>query len=196
MTLLEEGQTPSIDQIARAADVSRRTIYLHFPSVDQLLLDATVGVLSQADIDAVLDRTMRGADAADRVDALAQALLRHSDATLHLGRQLIRLSVAAADAGPSDQQPRRGYRRTEWIERALEPSRDQLTSQQFERLVSALSLVLGWEAMIVLRDIRGLSSAQEAATVRWTARTLVVGMLAESAHGPSADRVGRRRPSR
>lgn len=185
MTLLERGQTPSIDEIAGAADVSRRTVYLHFPSLDQLLLDATVGVLSQASVDAVLDRTIQGADAADRVDALARGLLQQGNATFHLGRQLIRLSLGRADVDPGDGEPRRGYRRTAWIERALEPARDVLTRPQFERLVSALSVVLGWEAMIVLRDIRGLSPTQESATVRWAARTLVAGMLAEADHGTS-----------
>jgi AcrR family transcriptional regulator len=180
MTLLDRGDTPSVDQIAVAADVSRRTVYLHFPSLDQLLLDATVGLLSEGGVDAVLERAMQGKDAADRMDALARELLKQADATLHLGRQLIRLSVARADDGPGSRHPRRGYRRTEWIERALEPARDKLTGQQFERLVSALSLVLGWEAIIVLRDIRGVSAAQEAATVRWAARTLVFGMLAEA----------------
>ena len=46
--LISEGVTPSIDDVAAAADVSRRTIYLYFPTVDQLLLDATVGLLSEA----------------------------------------------------------------------------------------------------------------------------------------------------
>jgi AcrR family transcriptional regulator len=180
MMLLERGETPSIDQIAGAADVSRRTVYLHFPSLDQLLLDATIGVLSQDGIDAVLDRTMQGADATDRVDALARGLLGQSDAMNQLGRQLIRLTLNNADAGSVDQQPRRGYRRTVWIERALDPLLDELTSEQFDRLVSALSLVLGWEAMIVLRDIRGLGPDQEAATVRWAARALVAAMRDEA----------------
>jgi AcrR family transcriptional regulator len=180
MTLLQRGETPSIDQIAGAADVSRRTVYLYFPSLDQLLLDATIGVLSQAGIDAVLDRTMQGADATDRVDALARALLDQSDATNQLGRQLIRLTLNNADAGSDDQQPQRGYRRTAWIERALDPLRGELTSEQFDRLVSALSLVLGWEAMIVLRDIRGLGPDQEAATVRWAAGALVAAMRDEA----------------
>src|SRR5204862_2751724 len=46
--LLRAGRTPSINDVADAADVSRRTVYLYFPTVDQLLLDATLGILSQA----------------------------------------------------------------------------------------------------------------------------------------------------
>ena len=48
IALLARGTTPSVTDVAAAADVSRRTIYLYFPKFDQLLLDATIGALSQA----------------------------------------------------------------------------------------------------------------------------------------------------
>jgi AcrR family transcriptional regulator len=177
--LVAAGQTPSVDEIARAAEVSRRTIYLHFPTLEQLLIDATAGALSNAAIDAALDQEADSADPAARVEALAGRMLELSTAALPLGRQLIRLTVAApptADTG----LPKRGYRRIEWIERALEPLRRTLDDEQFERLVSSLALVIGWEAMIVLRDVRGLDADAEARTVTWAARALVDAMLAEA----------------
>jgi len=36
MGLLQDGPAPSMAQIAEAADVSRRTIYLYFPTLEQL----------------------------------------------------------------------------------------------------------------------------------------------------------------
>ena len=41
-------------EIADAAEVSRRTVYLHFPSLEHLLLDATAGALSQVHVEATL----------------------------------------------------------------------------------------------------------------------------------------------
>ncbi|OUC94456.1 TetR/AcrR family transcriptional regulator [Streptosporangium minutum] len=41
------GTTPSIDEIAAAADVSRRTVYMYFPSLDHLLIDATAGAINE-----------------------------------------------------------------------------------------------------------------------------------------------------
>jgi AcrR family transcriptional regulator len=174
--LIAAGKTPSIDDIAAAADVSRRTIYMYFPTVDQLVLDATAGLLSEAAVDAAFDTEHHGDDVLARTDALARAMVDLTPQTLPLGRKIIRLTV---DAPRSDENARRGHRRMEWIERALEPLRAQVNDEQYERLASALAVVLGWEAFVVLEDVRALDPETEAATIRWMVRALVEATLAE-----------------
>ena len=182
--LLAEGGEPSIDDIAAAADVSRRTVYMYFPTLDQLLLDATLGALSATKVEEALDRAERADDTRARVDALVRTLTRLSAQTLPLGRRLIQLTVSGGtDTGP---RPRRGYRRVAWVERAVDPLRDRLSAEQFDRLVSALAVVIGWEAMVVLRDVRGLRPKREEEVLRWAADVLVTAMLAEAADGASS----------
>lgn len=178
--LLENGATPSVDAIAAAADVSRRTIYTHFSSLEQLLLDATLGAMASADIDEMLDLDAEGEDVPARIDALARGLLAMSDTALPMGRRIVRLTVETPPRDLPAGAPRRGLRRTKWIEQAVEPWREQLSDEQFDRLVSALSLVIGWEAMIVLRDVRGLAADAEQKVTLWAARALVDAMLAET----------------
>jgi hypothetical protein len=96
---------------------------------------------------------------------------------LPLGRSLIRLTVDAPRDDPS--APKRGLRRIGWIERALEPLRERLDDAEFERLVSALAMVVGWEAEIVLQDLRGLEPAEELAVTSWSARALIHAALDE-----------------
>jgi AcrR family transcriptional regulator len=183
--LLRAGTTPSVNDVAEAADVSRRTVYLYFPKIEQLLADATVGLLSQAAIDEAIEAADTGADPAERVAAMIRAVYAAADDTLPLGRQLIRLTVDAPDTADTageggDRAPRRGYRRIGWIERALEPLRPQLDDANYERLVSGLAMVVGWEALIVLHDVRGLSAAEQLDTTLWAARTLVRAALDDS----------------
>jgi len=175
--LLADGVDPSVSDIATAADVSRRTVYLYFPSLDQLLIDATVGVMAESGYGPELDFDRYGDDVYARVDALIRTLLRMSDEALPLGRRLLRLTVDAPR--PAAGTPRRGYRRVAWIEQAVQPLRDRLSAEQFERLVSALSVIIGWEAMIVLRDTRNLTRRQEQRVTLWTARAVLDAMLAE-----------------
>ena len=178
--LLRSGHTPSINEVAEAADVSRRTVYLYFPTLEQLLIDATLGMLSQAAVDEAIGAADTGEDVTERVAAMTRAVSAMSAQTLPLGRSLIRLTVDPPD-GAEQTAPRRGYRRIAWIERALEPLRSQLDSARFERLVSALAMVVGWEALIVLQDLRGLAPADQAETSAWAAHALVRAALREQA---------------
>jgi hypothetical protein len=150
---------------------------MHFPTLDQLVLDATVGMLSEGRVDAMLDPDRHGDDVLARVDGLVQALVALAPETLPLGRKIIRLTV---DADAPADGARRGFRRRQWIERAVEPLRPRLSAEQFTRLVSALAVLLGWEAMVVLRDVAGLDPEEEERTLRWSARTLVTAMLEEA----------------
>jgi AcrR family transcriptional regulator len=180
--LLRSGVTPSVADIAEAADVSRRTVYLYFPTVEQLLLDATLGLLSQAAVDEAIEAADTDQDPGERVMAMIRAFDATSDETLALGRSLVRLTVTAP-ASPSPEAPRRGYRRIAWIERALEPLRDRLDEAGFERLVSALAMVIGWEGLIVLQDVRGLPAAERLETSLWAARALLDAALRDYSSG-------------
>lgn len=182
--LLGQGQTtPGVNEIAEAADVSRRTIYQYFPTLDQLLLDATLGLLTQTDVDAAIETASGDADAAGhvdaatRVDAMIRALGDATASSLPLGRSLIRLTVdAPADDAP---HPKRGYRRIAWIEKALDPLRAELDDDLFEQLVSGIAMVVGWEALIVLQDLRGLDPNTQTQVSTWAARALIHSTLDE-----------------
>lgn len=173
MRLMAEGKTPSMADIAQAAEVSRRTIYMYFPTLEQLLLDATLGALTQHAIDPVVDESET--DVTARVEKLSRRANALAGETMHLGRALIRLTVEGEE--PSAGGPRRGYRRIEWIERALAPVRKQLSRKDFDRLVSALSALMGWEPLIVLKDIRGLEQKDAEEALAFAARAVVQAAL-------------------
>jgi AcrR family transcriptional regulator len=153
--LLAAGTTPSVAEIAEAADVSRRTVYLHFPTLDQLVLDAVVGSMDTG-VDAVL--ATAGEDPRARLRALVETVGASMGDTLPLGRQLIRLTVDAPAPAADEAAPRRGYRRIDWIESAVGSVRAEIGDAAVERLVSALAVVVGWEAFIVLTDVRRLDA--------------------------------------
>ncbi|MFG1659924.1 TetR/AcrR family transcriptional regulator [Micromonospora chersina] len=174
------GSTPSVDEIAAAADVSRRTIYMYFPALDELLVDATAGALNEPPVEAALSDPALADDATGRVDALIQTLLDHSPQSLPLGRRMIRLTVDPPANGAAEAiGPRRSQRRIEWLDKACEPLRDSLGEPAYQRLISALTMVVGWEAQIALRDVRGLDPEAEREAMTWAARALVETAIRE-----------------
>jgi AcrR family transcriptional regulator len=177
--LLAAGTTPSVSEIADEADVSRRTVYQHFATLDQLLLDATIGALSSTTVDDALAAVPPDGSPQEYVAAMVRSLCDMNTETLSLGRSMLKLTVDQPPTG--EGLPRRGYRRIAWIEQALQPLRPILDTATFERLVSGLAMVIGWEALIVLEDVRGLSRHQRTETCLWAAEALVAAALHEQA---------------
>jgi len=177
--LLAKGQTPSINDVAAAADVSRRTIYMYFPTTQQLLIDAALASLTRHTVGAALDSLGDSDDVERRVEIMTRAVQGNFASTEQQGRTLLRLTLDAPHDKPRPDQPLRGYRRIEWIERALEPIRAKVGPDQFERLVSALAMVIGWESLIVAKDIRALDLKEAEDVSAWAAKALVRATLSE-----------------
>ena len=175
--LLSAGADPSVADIAAAADVSRRTIYTYFSTLDHLLLDATLGALSTNVDTEIAAMDASGGDGPKapvaplaRAEHILDVICRSAADTLPLGRRLIKLTV---DTPPSGTGPKRGYRRVQWIEAVLAPWRDTLDPDRCQDLVSALVMLSGWEGFIVLTDIRGLDPDRARAVSVQTSLALI-----------------------
>jgi AcrR family transcriptional regulator len=179
--LMQQNEVPTADRVAKLAEVSRRTVYLYFPTQEQLLTEAAMqGV--RAEVENALELAPSD-DIWSRLDTLVDATLQACLEREMQLRTMIRLSVeqhlSEAQGGPPKKAPLRGGRRVEWIETALAPIREQLGEARFERLVSALAVCVGIDALLVLRDIRGLDVPEIVQVSRWTARALVRASLEE-----------------
>lgn len=176
--LIESGRLPTVAEVADAAAVSRRTAYRYFPTQAKLFAEAALEGLRPA-----MERAIAGApqgggsgDPGSRVEALVTAMQRLAIDNEHLLRTMIYLTVLEpASAG----MPRRGVRRVDWIESSLQPLRERLSDATYQRLVSALAVCAGIEALLVLRDIRGLGTQQAIEASRWMARAMVRQALAD-----------------
>ena len=61
-----------------------------------------------------------------------------------------------------------------WLDRVLEPVRDQLSDQQFQRLRCALALTMNMDAIAIMKDVCRIEDNDEAlAVLRWAAVALL-----------------------
>ena len=189
--LIREGLQPSVDDVAQAAGISKRTAYRYFVSREHLLADASIGAL-RPEIDRIVGEALRHGDALSRVDALVRAL--HHTSFLYEAEltTIIRLSLDAefrAKIGTRGQL--RSERRVQWIEEALAPIRVLLDARSYGRLISALCVIVGIDAVLILRDIRHLAPKEIEQVTLWTGRALLNAALADAAK-PRAARKRRR----
>ena len=173
LALLEEGRTPTVTEVADAAEVSRRTAYRYFPTGEQLMTEA---LLEGARGD--VERGIDGGSADDpiemRVDRLVGAVHDLTVTKEHLLRQMIRFTIDRDQIEPG--VPPRPSRRLDYVEQALAPLRDELSEDDYTRLVHAMAVVIGIEARIVLRDICGLDDTHILDTERWAAHALLAAV--------------------
>jgi len=169
--LVRESGRPSLDDVAEAALVSRATAYRYFPSIEALLLEASIHVAAP---DAAVLDDASPTDPIDRlqkVDAAFDDMIRENETPLRLMLARILERSVRGDA-PSDL-PARQNRRLPLIEAALEPARPGLDPAAFEKLVSALSIVIGTESFVVTKDVLQLSDAEAREVRRWAITALV-----------------------
>jgi AcrR family transcriptional regulator len=174
-----EGRHPSVAEVADAAGVSRRTAYRYFPTQQKLLVEAALEGL-RPEIEGALVLAPSGASPLEmqgRVDALVRVVQERAVANEHRLRTMVHLTVI--EKPPPGTRPR-GGRRVEWVELALAPLKPRLSRSAYSRLVSALSLVVGIEALLVLRDIRGLTAPQALQVSLWMARAVLGQAMREA----------------
>jgi len=184
IALMQQGQTPSVSDVAEAAEVSRATAYRYFPSQAAL-----VHAVVDAGLGPILEWTSQSEDAEERVrDLLALSMPRIAEfeATFRAALKLSLDQWARRRAGTLGDEPpfARGHR-VAVLQAAIAPLRKTLGEKQFQRLAQALSLSYGLETLLVLQDMWGLDFDAAQDVAQWTASALVRAALADASPAKS-----------
>ena len=179
-SLMQQGTTPSVSDVAEAAGVSRATAYRYFASQAELVH----AVVDEA-LGPILDWESDARDAAGRVEDLlgfSMPRILEFEATFKAALRLTLEQWARDQAGAMGEEPpfKRGHR-VELLQQAIAPLRKTLPRKQFKRLAMALSLTYGLEVLIVLKDLWGAKPRESQDVAQWAARALVRAAVNEAA---------------
>src|SRR6266849_5204975 len=172
--LVAQGKTPTVDEAATKASVSRTTAYRYFPNQRALLVAAHPEIGARS----LLPETAP-IDVASRLDAVITAFLHLIVDTESQQRTMLRLSL---DPDPSHrgELPLRKGRAIGWIGEALSPLRGVMSERDLKRLIFAIRSAAGIEALVWLTDIAGLSRKEAVQLMRWSAGALLRSALADA----------------
>jgi AcrR family transcriptional regulator len=178
--IAQGGSSPTIDEAAARAGVSRTTAYRYFPSQRALLVAAhpeiQVGTILPADI---------GEDPEARLMAAVNTFTRLIVETEQQQRTMLRLSLDSR-AGSPDLPLRKG-RAIGWFEEALEPLRGELGDGGVHQLALAIRSAVGIESLVWLTDVAGLSRHEAIDLMRWSARALLHAAATDRPPHPAAN---------
>src|SRR5450759_2764483 len=171
--MVTQGVTPTVEEAAAKASISRTTAYRYFPSQRALLLAAHPEIEARS-----LLPEIAPADAEARLDLVIQNFLRLIVDTERQQRTMLRLSL---DPNPSlrGNLPLRQGRAIGWITEALAPLSTRMSDTQRRRLAIAIRSAAGIEALVWLTDIAGLSRKEAVQVMRQSARALLRSALAD-----------------
>ncbi|MDS4060715.1 MAG: helix-turn-helix domain-containing protein [Candidatus Contendobacter sp.] len=174
--LMKQGRTPTMDEVAEEALVSRATAYRHFPKIETLLVEAPLdaAITDPSELFAK-DSSDDVEERIDRAEASLHAMVYQNEAQLR-----IMLANSIRRDLTDDSIPARQNRRLPLIEAALAPARHRLPEADYERLCAALALIFGTESMIVFRDVLGIDSDTARTVKSWAVRALVHAALRDS----------------
>lgn len=166
--LMREGRTPTFDEIAEAALVSRATAYRYFPGLDALLLEAALDVaMPTAEVVFQGETTGDPLVRLERLDAAVAQMMTANEPGLR-----VMLAQSATRAADTDA-PRRQNRRGPLIDAALAPAADAFEPDDLDRLKKALVVLLGIEAVVAFKDVLRVDDAEAEDIRRWAIRALV-----------------------
>ncbi|MCF3640435.1 TetR/AcrR family transcriptional regulator [Rhizobium sp. TRM95111] len=180
--LMQSGITPSVSEVAEAAEVSRATAYRYFPSQAAL-----VHAVVQEALGPILDWHSQAPDPRTRIaNLLATAMPRidEFEATFKAALKLSLDQWAQRQAGTLGNEPRftRGHR-VDLLRSVTAPLEGKVSAETRERLAQALSLVFGVEVLVILKDIWGLTAERAQSVAEWAASTLVEATVREAESG-------------
>lgn len=165
--LLRGGVTPTVEQAAEHARISRTTAYRYFGN-QRALLAATYPELEATSL---LGGAAASDDPATRLDAVLERMGRRLLETEAELRAQLRLSLEAR-AG-DEELPLRQGRAIAWLEEALEPLSDRLGDRGVHRLALAIRAAAGIEAFVWLVDVARVSREDALEIMRDSAHALL-----------------------
>lgn len=175
---LRKGRVPSIAEVAVGANVSRATAYRYLPTRSKLVNAVIAEALAP-----VRKAVPQRGDAHQRLHELLDrtySRFREYEPHMRAALQLALEHQALERAGLLEEEPFRRGQRREILKVAIAPLHTRLAPRHFERLLKALAVVYGIEAMIILKDICGASDRETKAVVHWMMNALVEAALRES----------------
>ena len=169
--LVVSGITPTVEQAAAAAAISRPTAYRYFPNQWALLAAAHPETAAETLLPADAPE-----DPAARLAAVITTFTRMVVESESQQRTMLRLSLEADPAERAALYLRQG-RAIGWIEEALAPLRGQLSDEAIHNLVLAIRSAVGIEALSWLTDVAKLSRDEAVGLMSWTAQALLYSAL-------------------
>ena len=167
--MLVKGENISVEQVALVAGISKATAYRYFSNKDILLKEASLqrGLMDKDDLFGDIDVCNLNARIEKLIDYHFEVLTTNEDVfRLYLGA-IMQNSVR------DKKNYSRGGKRILLIAEALLPLKNEISKETFDKMVNAISLLMGIESISILKDICGLENGSIQEMWKWMIQKII-----------------------
>jgi AcrR family transcriptional regulator len=176
--LMREGKSFTVAEVADRAKVGRTTAYRYFPTVEQLMAHASLHAITEVEKQMIGAAVANTSSADERLREVVEASDKSVTDHEFVYRAMLRESLNEKNS-EDDGLPRRSGARKSVIDAAIGALRKELGEKRYEKLTAVLSLFIGIEAEVVLRDVCLLSREKAREVKLWGAKMILEAALAE-----------------
>jgi len=170
--LIGRGLTPTVEEAAAEASISRTTAYRYFRNQRDLLVAAH----PQIDMRSLLPDDPPD-DPAQRLEIVIDVHLRM---TVENEAALRTAFVLSLGKDKEHELILRRGRVIGWVEDALHPLKGRLSAKEISRLARAIRASAGIEPLIWLCDVGGMTREEAVKLMKWTAHALLNAAIADA----------------
>ena len=171
-SLMNRKKKITLEDVAEKASISRATIYRYFSNVELLFTEASLDIHHLAP-DELLEHVHKM--------PLKNRLLYIQNYYNQLAQKhelgFRRYLISALTESIVSKKKVRGARRIETLKLALQPYKNEMTKKQFDNLIHASTLLMGIDALIVAKDVCGLSNEEANKVQKWALELILKGIL-------------------
>ena len=158
--LMAKGTVFNLEDVAMESGMSRATVYRYFSSIDVLMAEAGLYIKTRNPEEIL--KSLSDKSSRERILGIQKYYNRLSLDNEEAFRKYLGIVLS--------QKPKkfkRGARRVKTLEMALKSNNSGIDEEDLTMLIRSATVLMGIEAMIVTRDVCGLSKQESTKTLRW-----------------------------
>lgn len=167
--LLKQGKNLSLEDVAKASNISRATIYRYFSNIDLLCSEASLEILTKSTENTflesqhlpIIDRILYIQDYFNDIAINNEAAFRKY------------LSIYLKEDDSYKTQLSKSSKRMAALKLALIPYRNQIDRDVYNKLLSVSTALMGIEPIITSKDICNLNNRETKASLAWGLRIIL-----------------------
>jgi len=169
--LMSKGTPFSLEDVAEHSNTSRATVYRYFSNIDILCSEAVLDIQTKP--------TDKLVEECEHLPLSEQILyIQNYFNQLAINNEVAfrkYLSVYLKDEFSEDKSSLRGARRTAALHLILSPFKKKLGEETYTKLIVSACTLMGFEPLIVTKDVCGLDSKSSKEYLSWSLEMLLKG---------------------